>query len=290
MNERENFIRARDNEADLRYLGTAWQTFRDYAKEEETEYNVRVIAPWRDPGLPRPRTHPDGRQVQTYSGEWWFKDDNAGKTYAPLRDEPDLFLRFASLAADDPGTKEGRLEIMLNWIKRYGVLGLVVEGNSVHDGRSTKRENLILFWDEVHQAAKCWAWYQATTGSSPALKRLSLSGKTLAEKRRSAAEQLGIKVSGMLKRECFPKLYYEVRQDTGETAKVELSWGFRSLLGAMYLQLAWRIKSRQCGAPGCSNIIGLHERCDKIACSDNCKERRRYHLRKEAAARSKRTS
>jgi hypothetical protein len=61
------------------------------------------------------------------------------------------------------------------------------------------------------------------------------------------------------------------------TTDVGLSWGFRSLLGAMYLQLAWRIKSRQCEAPGCNNIIGLHERSNKKTCSLACKERRRYH-------------
>jgi hypothetical protein len=42
------------------------------------------------------------------------------------------------------------------------------------------------------------------------------------------------------------------------------------LLGAMYLQMAWRIKSRQCGAPGCNNIIGMDERSDKIGCSKAC--------------------
>jgi hypothetical protein len=56
-----------------------------------------------------------------------------------------------------------------------------------------------------------------------------------------------------------------------------LSWGFRSLLGAMYLQMAWRITSRRCEVPGCNNIIGLHERSNKKTCSLACKERRRYH-------------
>ena len=57
--------------------------------------------------------------------------------------------------------------------------------------------------------------------------------------------------------------------------RVEL--GLRSLLGAMYLQLAWRITSRRCEAPGCSNIIGLHERSNKKTCNRTCKERRKYH-------------
>ena len=52
------------------------------------------------------------------------------------------------------------------------------------------------------------------------------------------------------------------------------------MLGAMYLQLAWRIKSRQCEAPGCNTIIGLHERSDKIVCSKACGQRRRDYRRK----------
>jgi hypothetical protein len=84
----------------------------------------------------------------------------------------------------------------------------------------------------------------------------------------------------ILERDCYPKLYYQVREDTGEMAGFALSWGFRSLLGAMYLQLAWRIKSRKCEAPGSNNIIGLHERSDKHTCSKACKERRRQHRRK----------
>jgi hypothetical protein len=98
-----------------------------------------------------------------------------------------------------------------------------------------------------------------------------------------AAERLGIIVCSRLESECFPKLYYELLDNTGKTANAGLSWGFRSLLGPMYLQLAWRIKSRQCQAPGCNNIIGLHERIDKIDCSKTCGQRRRDHLRKRAA-------
>src|SRR5215216_1385849 len=69
------------------------------------------------------------------------------------------------------------------------------------------------------------------------------------------------------------------------TTDVGLSWGFRSLLGAMYLQLVWHIKSRQCQAPGCNNIIGLHERSNKETCSPRCKQRRKYHRDRAAAKR-----
>jgi hypothetical protein len=278
MTETDNFIRARDNETDDRYLGTAWVRFRDFDKVEETEQNVRVRAKWRDPGLPQPRKLADGSEVQRYSAEWLFMDDNSRGMYAPLRDEPDLFVKFASLASKDPGTRDGRYDIMLEWIKKYGVLGLLpAEGNSGSGLRSERDEDLFLFWFEVGRAARCMALYEAATGPGRMLKRSNLPGKTLAEKRTSAVRRLRDDVAKTLERDCYPKLYCEVLGETGEQANVGLSWGFRSLLGAMYLQLAWRIKSRQCQAPGCNNIIGLHERSDKETCSRTCKERRRYH-------------
>jgi hypothetical protein len=283
MNESDNFIQARDNETEERYLGTAWVRFRDFDTVEKTEHNVSVCAKWRDPGLPQPRKLRDGSEVQSYSAEWLFKDDNSRGMYAPLRDEPDLFVKFASLASKDPDTRDGRYDIMLEWIKKYGVLGLATEGNSGADLRSERRENLLLFWSEVHAAAQCMALYEAATGPARLLRRSGVSGRTLAEKRKSAAKMLADKVHAILQRDCYPKLYYQVREDSGETTDIGLSWGFRSLLGAMYLQLAWRIKSRQCQAPGCNNIIGLHDRSDKEVCSKRCKERRKYHRNRAAA-------
>jgi hypothetical protein len=276
MTEPENFIRARDNEADENLLGTEWERFRYFRPLEETEHNVRVYAELHNSGLPQ-----DGKP-RTYSAEWLLKDDNLRDVYAPLRDEPGLFVEFADLASKDPGTKDGRYHIMLDWIKRDGVLGLTPEGNTGQ--RSRRHENLFLFWDEVRDAATCKALYEAATGPGRLLKRSSLHGKTLSEKRKSALQLLGSKVGHILKRDCYPKLYYqevrEQREDTGEIAGFALSWGFHSLLGAMYLQLAWRIKSRQCEAPGCNNIIRLHERSNKATCSRRCKERRRYHCLK----------
>jgi hypothetical protein len=268
MGETENFIRARDNEADEKYLGTEWDRFHHFEVVEKTEDNLRVRAKWDDPLQ-------NARKGRDYPGKWLFEDHNSKGPYAPLRDEPDLFLKFASLAGKDPGSKDGRYEIMLKWIREYGVLGLWPESNS---GLQSRRlEDLRLFWLEVRRAAKCRMLYEAATGPGRVLKRSGLPGKTLPEKRKEAARLLIAEVRHTLERHCYPKLYYNVLEDTGELAVVELGWGFRSLLGAMYLQMAWRIKSRRCEAPGCNNIIGLHERSDKATCSKRCKERRRYH-------------
>jgi hypothetical protein len=285
MDDRDNFIRARDNETHDRYLGTGWIAFRDFDRVGETEHNVRLRAKWRDPGLPQ---FSKGG-MRSYSGEWAFKDDNAHRSYAPLREVPDLFLRFASLAEQDPGieNRDGRLEITMEWIKTYGVLGLAYDSGDTHEivygRRSERRENLLIFWDEVHRAADCITLYRAITAPARMLEHSNIHGDTTAEKRKSATQLLGSQLGAKLEHECYPKIYYDVLRDTGETAGFGLSWGFRSLLGAMYLQLAWRIKSRQCQAPGCNNIIGLHERSNKETCSKRCKQRRKDHRDRAAA-------
>ena len=288
MDDCDNFIQARDNETQERYLGTGWVAYRDF-DVEKTEHNVHLRAKWRDPGLPQPKKLPDGTETQSYSGVWAFKDDNVAREYAPLWEEPDLFLRFASLAEQDPGIedRDSRLEITMNWIKTYGVLGLVYENGHTHElvygRRSDRRENLLLFWNEVHRAAGCITAFRAGTAPARMLKQSNIWGKTTVEKRKSAAELLDSQLNSKLQHECYPKLYYEVLRETGEPANVGLSWGFRSLLGAMYLQLAWRIKSRQCQAPGCNNIIGLDRRSDAETCSRTCKQRRKDHRDRAAA-------
>jgi hypothetical protein len=270
MTETDNFKRARENETDDRFLGTAWVRFHHFDVVEKTENNMRVEARKHDPLA-------DGKKGKSYSGEWLFVDYNARDEYAPLMDEPDLFVKFASLADKDPGTMEGQYHIMLEWIKEYGVLGLYPAGRLEPRLRSDRKESLLLFWYEVRRAARCMALYEAATGPGRVIKRLGLPGKTLTEKRNSVLRRLGDEVQHTLKRHCYPRLYFGFLKDTGEMGDVALSWGFHSLLGAMYLQMAWRMKSRQCEAPGCNNIIGLHERRDKKTCSDSCKERRRYH-------------
>jgi hypothetical protein len=280
LDDRDNFIRARDNETEERYLRTGWVRYHHFDIVEKTEVNVRVNAGRDDPLL-------GGTKGKSYSGEWLFADYNASDVYAPLIDEPDLFIKFASLASRDPGTRDDRYGIMLEWIKKYGVLGLVREDTFVPGQRSDREENLLMFWTEVHRAATCMELYEATTGRSRLLKGARfgsrLRGKTLAEKRESAARILSENVQHTLQRHCYPRLYYQVRQDSGKTTDVGLSWGFHSLLGAMYLQMAWRITSRRCEAPGCNNIIGLHEYSNKKTCSLTCKERRRYHRNKKVA-------
>jgi hypothetical protein len=62
-------------------------------------------------------------------------------------------------------------------------------------------------------------------------------------------------VQGKLEKECFPQ-FHPNRDGTAM-----LSYGFRSLLGAMYLQMAFlrsgTTAARFCRGPGCNRIIAL---------------------------------
>ena len=100
-------------------------------------------------------------------------------------------------------------------------------------------------------------------------------------------------VNELVTRECYPLLY-------GQRDEYRQGWGFRSLLGAMYLQMIQLITTagevRRCKGPDCWRIIafepgepytgpGLDKnvrgkyktRIDKEFCSTNCRVKWRYH-------------
>lgn len=101
---------------------------------------------------------------------------------------------------------------------------------------------------------------------------------------------VGAHVQKKLVTECYPQLVGAY--DT----PFEAAYGFRSLLGAMYLQMYWLMTSRgegrRCKGPGCRRVIafdqpeqprdpwihndrsrGYRTRRDKVFCSQACKQR-----------------
>jgi hypothetical protein len=108
-------------------------------------------------------------------------------------------------------------------------------------------------------------------------------------------------VRWMVAEECYPELYQE-----GDTFRQ--GFGFKTLLGAMYLQMMWLMtakgKGRYCQAPGCSNIFAIdppeesfEERrkrreqgrrkkrstySNKIYCSQKCVQRAYDHRQRQA--------
>jgi hypothetical protein len=97
-------------------------------------------------------------------------------------------------------------------------------------------------------------------------------------------------VQNKLTTECYPQLI-----GTSNLA-FETAYGFRSLLGAMYLQMYWLMTARggvrRCKEPGCPRVItfdqpklprdpwrhndrsrGYKTRAEKVFCSTACKQR-----------------
>lgn len=277
MKKGEIFAIARDRAAKTEYLGTAWPRYRDFEVEERNG-GVYVYAPFR-PKSPTGRAH-------TLLPE----DLNLLDVYDPLRKEPQLFLKFARLARKGPLSPDEMLEVVLDWVRRYGVLGLegvdYLETPGYREWGTGRRESLSAFAGAVREAARCLSLYEAASmgghAGAAALEECGIPGRTTAERRERAYEEAGNIVADHVERECYPRLYRNIRKDTGETAGFAQGWGFRSLLGAMYLQMMWLMVQgtsfRPCKGPGCPNTITFEKnRKDKEFCSKKCKERWRYH-------------
>jgi hypothetical protein len=79
------------------------------------------------------------------------------RVYDPLVDTPDLFLKFARLYDQGFST-----ELILQWVGRYGVLGVGPEG-----WRGGPEETVEGFWEQVSWAAGTLAMYEiALSGDS----------------------------------------------------------------------------------------------------------------------------
>jgi hypothetical protein len=275
------FVDSIDRVAKSEQLGAEWAVYRDFEIEEKGD-EVYVYA------LRRPETLEvkPGTVLNTFP-----KDLNLDRRYAPLREEPSLFLKFASLARKGPFTRDKALEVMLDWIKSYGTLGwgstyyLNAPGSVPQE--THRRECWSAFERAMTEAARCLGLYEAarapdSAGTDVALQHYGIFGPTPEVRREMALQTVGELVGGHVRNECYPVLYREFNKDTEQTVGFSIGWDFHSLLGAMYLQMAWLmdkgISIRSCKGPGCPFFISYDEsRRDKEFCSKNCKEKWRYH-------------
>lgn len=283
-NRQEIFAYTRDISARNEQLGAAWPVYQDFEVEEK-DGEVYVYAPYRPQKLA-------AKSGSIFSFEDFRpKDLNLHRMYAPLREEPGLFLKFASLARKGPLSRDEMLEVVLDWVKRYGVLGLEgtdyleLPGGGAEWGTG-RRESLFGFARAVREAARCLGLYEAANalGSAAAetLEKYGVPGRTVEERQEWALRQVGDMVGDHVASECYPMFYREFRKDTERTEGFAQGWGFRSLLGAMFLQMMWLMTEgsgvRSCKGPGCPNIITYdRSRKDKEFCGKNCKEKWRYH-------------
>jgi hypothetical protein len=214
--------------------------------------------------------------------------------YSPLS-VPELFLEFAELA-----DKKVTIEVMLDWISRYGVLGLEDVGGGPN-------ENLQNFASEARKANYLLRTYEAVTapdgphaidhakvaylaGVRPSVRTTALPADASMEEK--VVAMVADIVRDVVTRECSPELYRTEHEYVR-------GWGFESLLGAMYLQMMQLMTSkevRRCKGPDCWRIIDFKPgeryagpgmgknlrgkyktRKDKQFCSTNCRVKWRYH-------------
>jgi hypothetical protein len=257
--------------------------------------------------------------------------ENERRLYQPLIDEPGLFLEFAKLAETGPITGE----VMLEWVRTYGVLGLEKFDSiaGIGNPRGGPAENAYNFEERAHEAhliLTLWkaakspygpdvetikkyiimpeiphlqSWFAAPKVTvredeegSEVEKSALASPEALGIMRevfqeeavdRRSREQLGEMALGYvrermrirLKEECYQRLYPQ-RDGTDRPG-----WGFKSLYGAMLLQMmsliAYSGTRRVCKAPGCFNIISFEKPEPVLNDSGNLETPRRTHSHKE---------
>jgi hypothetical protein len=338
-----------------------WRVYPHYERRELENGDVYLYAPpwWVDETNPEMlelyrRLKQVREKDESYDVEFasymsaqqaGILQENEPRLYKPLVDAPDLFLKFARLIEEGPITDE----VMLQWVRSYGVLGLDKSAGAAGMGghRGGPSENVFSFGERASEAnivlrlfeaarspygpdketikkyiimpevPHYQSWLarpkvretvneqgnkeaileQSPLANPPVLKVIGESLQEIAVEQRSKSN-LGLMaldavkqiVSERLAAECSQGLYPQ------EDDTYRQGWRFKSLLGAMYLQMASLIsytgKMRVCRAPGCFRIISLEKpepyldqqsgkmisprkpRSDKILCGkDACQKR-----------------
>jgi hypothetical protein len=260
------FVRAGSESVRKNLLGAAWPVYKDF-EVERTEDDVFIYAPFRPPHL---------KVGRAYSTEDLLQDQGSEQFYAPLREVPDLFLRFADLARKGSLSADDALQVMLEWATTYGVLGVESLRHweaPRSDYPRNRRESLASFTGAVREAARCRELYEAATAPDDGtaeimLEKYQASGNTLRERREWAFIVSGDIVGERLMADCYPLLYRVVENEKAgkahfwfdkRTVGFEQGWGFHSLLGAMYLQMALYMKEGgegpRCKRPDCYRLV-----------------------------------
>ena len=86
-----------------------------------------------------------------HAGIW---QENEPRLYKPLVDEPDLFLKFARFVEEGPVTEQ----VMFEWVRSYGVLGLgrPAGAEGMGNSRGGQRENVLIFGEPGKRTVSRW--------------------------------------------------------------------------------------------------------------------------------------
>jgi hypothetical protein len=232
---------------------------------------------------------------------------NKWRSYEPLEDTPDLFLKFARLHG-----AEDRDDAMLAWVRNYGTLG-----HGKPRWVAGAPQDAKGFWEAVDQAAGVLALYEAVLNGDKERARSTILeefpnvtlfwqlGNELSEKSalmdrewvsanisdtvaeiydgdylwyalETAAENVRDKVAPLC------SLALTVEEGARDVSGVRTGWSFMSLLGAMYLQMYWLMaagsdltRCEHCGrliSLARPNPEGRKRRRDKRFCDDACRQ------------------
>ena len=246
----KDFAKAQYKSVDNKLPIGGWRVYPDYEVcEEDLEDGDRHIyveatAEARNKGWIR-------------YGKLLVPDRSGEEVYAPLH-EHGLFVEFATLFTDGPVFPEDAAPVVLEWAKCYGTLGIHAPYPDWDDdnltwgifdqrhgwewGRFDDRESVDLFVELSLEAKRCWQLYKALkapTGPDTqklrelkAMRELKPRGDTPEQLAGWAKVVVEGTVSTRLEKETFTRLY--MRRD----GTVFRAPGFRSLLGAMYLQMS----------------------------------------------------
>ena len=228
--------------------------------------------------------------------------------YQPLKDNPDLFLRFARLHGQDRS-----VNLALDWVRKYGLLGIDMPiykllhtqpGEKV--GYGEEKDNVDEFFGEVERAAGVLAMYEAVlNGDVEAVESIAFEefpllaevywdeywgsgmGKDCGGVLGFALSTAAFEAAKMVGKYSYPN--FAIQAGVAEPSKVEAGWHFESLLGAMYLQMYWLIAAGGAVARCmyCGRVISLappapnarKTRQDKKFCDDACRQRHHYHTK-----------
>jgi hypothetical protein len=295
-----------------------WSVYRDYAIVVDQEsgesfvvasFDLFELVADEDPG--------HGQREKTYRGR---EPEQAALTNYPPLGIPELVVDLANLA-DDPITPEA----VMGWAEVYGLLassreedvlerpGLI--GQERISGYGC-RESVSGFATAAGEVRMCLRTYGALRSNEDLdLEKLSSEVGPLPkakeairpEDRRHGHERawlfgvLGRLTQMRLNEHCYPQFNIYTRGGY-PTGRYALSWGFHSLLGAIWIQIAWLLENQGsvkfCRLPDCRRVITFESgepsyeisrpgrgkyktRSDRVYCRDRaCKQK--YHSRKKA--------
>jgi hypothetical protein len=238
-----------------------WPVWKHYTLSDE---DGEIVAP------PLPLFHPEEQAGGVT--RWVMREpgEDIHIRYAPLM-QPELLLEFTALA-DQPISPE----IVYEWVENYGVLGtrdvdvlVLTEGLGEHTiTGGARRESVPRFAEEAFALNRCLRLYEAATASAPPDRArvavavahepgwaIELKKQHDAEVEEWALGKVLESVQSRLYAESHSQLY---RYSTGEVVG---GLGFRSLLGAMWMQMSWILMAdtaiTRCKLRDCRKVINF---------------------------------